>query len=208
MSCQHRPTDFQPRSEQIEAISLCHDHLSLRNHGTLAEIVSVNAGSGAVQRVVAGGRDTSTNLPFAATIVTLRSRGDTVLVTAAGRPDMRVRRSSTACVRDLSMENPDSILLDYTLASSTARGPQADRHSFIGVLLLTFAESGSRTAVNAMVRSHSLALIGGRKGPTPASDVWVFWIEDGPDNARTERLIDELSKSPLVHTAWPYVTPY
>ena len=121
---------------------------------------------------------------------------------------MRVLRSATSCVRDLPMENPDSILLDYTIASSTALGPQGDRHSFIGALLLTFAESGSRTAVNAMVRSHSLTLIGGRKGLTPASDVWVFWVEDGPDNVRTERLIDELAKSPLVHTAWPYIIPH
>lgn len=211
LACHRATLGSQPllsQQEGIEAVSLCRDHLSLRNHGASTRTVMVDAGAGEARRVIARGRDTTTNLEYGATIVVLSSPGDSVRVTTDGQQQIRVPRSSAACVRDLPVANPDSILMDYTHASATALGPRKRGYAFSGAMLLTIASSASREDVNALIRMHSLALIGGRRGPTAASDVWAFWIEDGPDNARTEQMIDELKRSPLVRFAWPYLTLY
>lgn len=208
----HRPPlgsqTLRSQQEGIDAVSLCRDHLSLRNHGASTRIVMVDAGVGKARRVTARGRDTSMNLGFGATIVVLSSPGDSVRLSTAGQPQIRVPRSAAACVRDLPVESPDSILMDYTHASATALGPRKRGVVFSGAMLLTFASSASREDVNALIRKHSLVLIGGRRGATAEEDVWAFWIEDGPDNARTDQLIDELKRSPLVRSAWPYLSLY
>jgi hypothetical protein len=192
---------------EVVPVSLCREHLSVRNHGTKARSVTVDNGRGWTKTVSARGRDTSTNLPFAATIVVMPAEGESVGVTNAGGPRAQVPRSGVACVRAMPAANPDSMVLDYTFGSATALGPRGDSPSFIGAILVTFAPGAARQDVDALIASRSLALIGGRRGPTAESDVWAFWMEDASDNLRTERLVEELRRSPLVKSALPFLAP-
>jgi len=200
--------DLQSGRDGVLPVSVCREHLSLRNRSATATTVTVYDGQGGAQRVVALGRDTSTNLEYAATIIVLSSPSDSVGVTRDGQQPTWISRSPVACVRALPVVNPDSIVRDYTVASAAAHGRGGTTYAYTGGILLTFAPSASREEINALIRNYALTLIGGARGPTEASDVWAFWIEDLPSNARTERLVGELKRSPLIETAWPYLTLY
>lgn len=191
--------------EPVTAISHCREHISLRNTSSVSRNVTLVAVDGTTRRVMAIGRDTTTNLAYTATVVVLSSPSSSVRVSVDGQQDSRVRVSTTPCVRPLPATNPDEVELDYTFASASARGPDASPTMLTGVVIVTFAASATRAQIDSLVLANEMALIGGRRGPTSESDVWGFWIEDEPKNTRTRQLIRELRQSNLVRFALPYI---
>ena len=202
-------TSAQPlrvQANSVEAIWLCREHLSLRNHGTSDREVRVELGSGSSRQIAVRGRAPDSVYGYAATIVVVADSSNSSTVAVEGLAPIRVARPTASCIRDLPTLNPDSIVTDYTRLSADARERHPDRPWIAGVMIVQFLSSAPREQVNALIRTHGLTLIGGMRGDSLSTDIWGFWIEDRSDNLRTLEAIKELRRSPIVQRALPFVT--
>ncbi len=176
----------------VTALSPCNEHVLVRNHEAESRRVRLVVGNDS-RDLLAGGRDTSTNRPYAGTVVVF-AEGTAPITLYVGRgAPIRIERSDSPCVRDLPDTNPDSTIIDYAEASA--------RRDRVGVIIVSFRGDAPRAELNALIRRYQLALIGGRRAVTSDGESWIFWIADSAENSRTHQLVAELRRSPLVRSA-------
>jgi hypothetical protein len=212
VACQPRSTartesgPIDAANESLSIVTPCAERLVIRISGYADQRVRVDIGDGRLRELLVRRPNPNfTSLRFSSRVLSLPARGVAgVVVTSRDTRIAFDSRSAPPCAKSLADATPERLPDEFGLENSLyPRGKYTGAVAYPGLVLVTLKQSVDSAAVDALLNAEGAWIVARTNSIAGA---FVLWFDGDDSSGRlAERKATQLSRSPLVRSAIPYV---